>query len=142
MADIHIEDFYKDAAKILVQLYRAFPRKATLYIEDISGPDTPDEFGIHSPRHQSCFACILWLADEGYLRYTDVIRQEAVDQAVLSHKGFLLLNRLGHPDATESKTPAPSVTASTDMNIALIRHLLSEGSSTLLSQFMARLLAG
>ncbi|HEY7885928.1 MAG TPA: hypothetical protein VIC08_13375 [Cellvibrionaceae bacterium] len=92
MADIHIADFHKDLAKILCQLYAGFPRKLTLYVEDISGADTPDEFGLHSTRHQACFATLLWLADEGYVRYSDTIRQEAVDQATLTHKGFTLLS--------------------------------------------------
>ena len=48
MADIHIEEFYKDAAIALVQLYNAFPRRVNLFVEDIAGPDEPDEFGLHS----------------------------------------------------------------------------------------------
>lgn len=56
MADLHIDDFYRDAALILLRLYRTFPRKTILYVDDISGPDTPDEFGLHSERFQSCFS--------------------------------------------------------------------------------------
>jgi hypothetical protein len=37
MADIHIDDFYRDVAKILIRLYAMFPRKTTPYVEDISG---------------------------------------------------------------------------------------------------------
>ncbi|MDO3380576.1 hypothetical protein [Gilvimarinus algae] len=94
MADIHISDFHKDAAKALNMLYSSFPRKLTVFVEDISGPDTPDEFGLHSPRHQACLAALMWLAAEGYIRYEDTIRQEAVDQATLTHKGFTLLSSL------------------------------------------------
>jgi len=39
MADIHVEEFYKDAAVALVQLYSAFPRRVNLFVEDIAGPD-------------------------------------------------------------------------------------------------------
>ncbi|BFM19933.1 hypothetical protein [Gilvimarinus japonicus] len=92
MADIHITDFYRDAAKALNQIYNSFPRLVTMFVEDISGPDTPDEFGLHSPRHQACFATLLWLAAEGYIRYQDTIRQEAIDQVTLTHKGFTLLS--------------------------------------------------
>lgn len=92
MADLHITDFYRDAAKALNQVYGSFPRPVMMFVEDISGPDSPDEFGLHSPRHQACFATLLWLAAEGYIRYQDTIRQEAIDQVTLTHKGFTLLS--------------------------------------------------
>lgn len=94
MADIHIEEFYKDLAKILLQLHNAFPRKSQVFVEDISGADDPDEYGLHSKRHQSCFSAMLWLADEGFIRFEDTIRQEAIDQAVLTQRTFIRLNRL------------------------------------------------
>lgn len=92
MADIHIADFYKDSAKIFCQIYASFPRKVSLFVEDICGPDTLDEYGLHSSRHQSCLAAMLWLAEADYLYYTDVIRQEAIDQVTLTHSGFMLLS--------------------------------------------------
>ena len=55
MADIHIDDFYRDVAAIFLRLYALFPRKSTLFVEDISGPDQPDEFGLHHPRFEACF---------------------------------------------------------------------------------------
>lgn len=91
MSDIHIDDFYKDAARMLLQLYRAFPRKTLILVEDFIGPDTPDEYGLHSVRHQSCFSAAIWLAEAGYLTYQDHLRQEGIDQAVLTHKGFTLM---------------------------------------------------
>lgn len=84
MADIHVEEFYRDVAIALSQLYSAFPRRINLFVEDIAGPDEPDEFGLHSKRHMACFGALLWLAEEGFLRYVDTIRQEALDQAVLT----------------------------------------------------------
>ena len=33
--DLQIDDFYKDAASGLLMLYQAFPRKASLYVEDL-----------------------------------------------------------------------------------------------------------
>ena len=98
MADIHVEEFYKDAAVALVQLYSAFPRRVNLFAEDIAGPDEPDEFGLHSKRHMACFGALLWLAEEGFLRYVDTIRQEALDQAVLTQEAFVRLS-----------SPAPDV---------------------------------
>jgi hypothetical protein len=92
MADLHLDDFYGDVARSLLTLLQTFPRPHTLFVEDICGPDEPDEFGLHSKRHQACFAALLWLAEEGYLRHAGPVRQEAIDQAVLSSRTLLLLN--------------------------------------------------
>lgn len=90
--DLQIDDFYKDAATAMLQLYQAFPRKNALYVEDLIGREPHDEFGLPSSRHQSCFSALLWLADEGYLRYEANISYDALDQAVLTEKGFLRLS--------------------------------------------------
>lgn len=92
MNDLHVNDFYKDSAKTLMQLYMNFPRRKPVYVEDISGADEVDEYGLHSERHIACLGTLLWLGEEGYLRFEDTIRQEAIDQAVLSHKAFVLLS--------------------------------------------------
>lgn len=92
MSDLHIDDFCKDIALILNQLYLMFPRKASLFVEDIAGPDEPDEYGLHSARHMACLSAMLWLAEEGYIRFEDTIRQEAVDQVVLGGRMFSLLS--------------------------------------------------
>ena len=100
IADLNVDDFYKDAARTLVTLYRVFPRPVAIYVEDISGADEPDEYGLHSLRHQACFAALLWLGEEGYLRYDDTIRQDAIDQAVLTGRCFsALLTPTGAPVA-------------------------------------------
>lgn len=91
--DLQIDDFYKDSAAGLLRLHQAFPRKIALYVEDLIGREEPDEFGLPSRRHQSCLSALLWLAEEGYLRFDSTIRHEALDQAVLSEKGFLRLSR-------------------------------------------------
>lgn len=92
--DLQIDDFYKDTAAGLLMLYQAFPRKIALYVEDLIGREEPDEFGLPSTRHQSCLGALLWLAEEGYLRFDATIRYEALDQAVLSEKAFLRLTRI------------------------------------------------
>lgn len=92
MADIHIDDFCRDAAMILVTLYNAFPRRHTIYVEDISGPDETDEVGLHSVRFQSCLGTMLWLAEEGYIRYESLVYREGIDQAVLANKTFVILS--------------------------------------------------
>ena len=94
MADLNVLDFYKDTAKILLQLHRSFPRKAEVYVEDLIGADHVDDFGLHSKRHESCFGAMLWLSDEGYLRFQSTIRQEAIDQAVLTAKAVVLLGTI------------------------------------------------
>jgi len=88
---INVDEFCKDAARALLVLSQTFPRPHTLFVEDLCGPDEADEFGMHSDRHLACFSTLLWLAEEGYLRYADTIRQEAVDQAVLTGRAFTLL---------------------------------------------------
>jgi hypothetical protein len=88
MQDINIDDFYKDMATTLLSLYQQFPRKISLYIEDICGPDEVDEFGLHSKRYLSCIGAIMWLMDEGYIRYTDIAHQESVEDCTLTQKSF------------------------------------------------------
>lgn len=90
---LQIEDFHKDVASGLLMLYQAFPRKTTLYIEDLIGREEPDEFGLPSKRHLGCLGALLWLAEEGYIRFESTIQFQAVDQAVLTEKAFLRLTR-------------------------------------------------
>lgn len=97
MADINIENFYKHLAKILSILYASFPSKAAVYVDDVAGIDEPDEYGLHSPHYTAGFYAMLWLADEDYLRYADTIRQDGIDQAVLTHKAFLKLTQVAEP---------------------------------------------
>jgi len=89
--DLHIHDFYRDAGRILLALFQQFPAPATIYVEDIAGPDTPDEFGLHSPRHLACLGAMTWLRECGYINFSQLVRQEAMEEAALSHRSFLLL---------------------------------------------------
>lgn len=120
MADIHIADFYRDCATILAQLYRTFPRKTQLFVDDIAGPAQPDEFGLPSPRHQACFATMVWLAEAGYISYLTNIRQEALDQVTLSHTGFTLLS-------SSSLIPNPEQPGAT--HITTLRKALKSGAT-------------
>ena len=146
MADLHIEDFFKDAVKILNQLYLNFPKKSSVFVEDISGDDTPDEYGLHSPRHQACFGCMLWLAEEGYIRFEETIRQEAIDQAVLTQKSFSLFSRacsderlLNIMDKINAEREDIQ-SADLQSNIHVIREIKKKGTSTQLAEAMQRLL--
>lgn len=138
MADIHVEEFYKDAAVALAQLYSAFPRRVNLFVEDISGPDETDEFGLHSKRHMACFGALLWLAEEGFLRYVDTIRQEALDQAVLTQEAFTRLSSpapdalveklMGTEDPAKAALP-PSLQEDLSSHIHLVRTALKSRHS-------------
>jgi len=142
MSDLHIDDFYRDAGLMLARLYASFPLKNTLYVEDISGPDTPDEFGLHSDRFSRCFSTMLWLADSGYVRYESVVRQEALDQVVLTERGFLLLSsrcQLPHLVQPPPTTP-PSVVEETSTNIHRLRQALKSRDSIEIRHIMLFLL--
>ena len=144
MADLHIDDFYRDVAKIFLRLYAIFPRKITLYVEDISGPDEPDEFGLHHPRFEACFSTMVWLAEHGYLNFEDNVRQEALDEVVLSQKAFLLL---ASRSELQLAAPAPgqalpsSVVEQSKANIFQLRTAMKEGSSIMLQQCVTYLLS-
>jgi len=151
MSDIHIDDFNKDCAKILGQLFRVFPRPQLLYVEDICGPDTPDEYGLHSDRHSACFSTMTWLAQAGYLYYSETVQQEAIDQAVLTHKSFTLLTTratfLTTDEETENvitdsqqATLPPSVQAAQQSNIHRLRTALKSGASHQINQAVQQLL--
>lgn len=107
--DLHIDDFYKDAAQGLLTLYQAFPAKTTLYIDDLIGYMVPDEFGLPSDRQQRCLSTFIWLAEEGYLRYQSTIRFEALDQIELCEKAFLRLSNMITPLPTTLAEAPPSV---------------------------------
>lgn len=142
MADIHIDDFCHDTLRVLLQLYGAFPRRQAVYVEDVSGPDEPDEVGLHSARHMACLGAMLWLAEEGYIRYEATIYQDGIDQAVLTNRTFVLMTamsdlRLGEPEAKlppsvarEKLTVAQQMrnalrSRSSDQITAIMRYLLS-----------------
>ncbi|KEF32126.1 hypothetical protein D777_00760 [Marinobacter nitratireducens] len=145
MADIHVEEFYKDVAIALVQLYGAFPRRVNLFVEDIAGPDEPDEFGLHSKRHMACFGALLWLEEEGLLRYVDTIRQEALDQAVLTRNAFVRLSapapsaltrEFGQAHQRVDEGLPPSVQEDLSTYIHLVRTALKDGHSSRISRII------
>lgn len=133
--DLHIDDFYKDTAVILSRLYSIFPRKIAVYVEDISGPDTVDEFGLHSDRHLACLSTMIWLSEEGYIRFEDTIRQEAIDQATLTQKAF---TRLFSQVSPVDKTAALN---KPDTYIMSIKVALKEKSSQQIKAVIEKYLA-
>ncbi|AHL76151.1 hypothetical protein CH92_14035 [Stutzerimonas stutzeri] len=139
--DLQIDDFYRDAAASLLMLYQAFPRKITLYVEDLIGHEEPDEFGLPSKRHQSCLGALLWLAEEGYLRFESTIQFLAVDQAVLTEKAFLRLTRTLDeiPNGVESLPPSVRRVHSSLAN--QLRQALQEGHGERLARLTRQLFA-
>jgi hypothetical protein len=141
MSDIHIDDFYKDAAKVLLVLYQYFPRPYTVYVSDISGPDEPDEYGLHSDRHQACFSAMIWLADAALLRYVDIINKDAIDQAVLTQKALTLLTtRSAIRFQPEEETMPPSVADEHASHIHQLRFAVKSGASFTIRRIMQHLL--
>lgn len=127
--DLQIDEFYKDCAAGLLQLYQVFPRRTALYVADLIGLEEPDEFGLPSKRHQSCLGALLWLADEGYLRFDATIRYEALDQAVLSEKGFVRLSR-SVANALQGQADLPAAVLRVQSTLAWqLREALASGHS-------------
>jgi len=133
--DLQIDDFYRDAASGLLLLYQAFPRKTALYVEDLIGREEPDEYGLPSKRHQSCLGALLWLAEEGYIRFDSTIHYEALDQAVLTEKAFLRMSRSLPQTLHEGENLPPSVRRVH----ATLAHQLREALASRHSERVARL---
>lgn len=148
MDDIHIDDFCRDSALIFLYLYRQFPRKSELYVEDIIGPDEQDEYGLHSTRHLSCLSTMIWLAEEGLIRYDQTIRQEALDQVILTHPTFLKLTNIHNASGDQSPSIAANMSAKLPdcvqaerrTYIALINSALQSGSSYTLRMTLLEIL--
>ena len=127
--DLHIDDFYRDVAAGLLGLYQTFPRKIELYVEDLIGPEEPDEFGLPSKRHQGCLSALIWLAEEGYLRFESTIQFQALDQASLTEKAFLRLTR-SVPELLPDDEPLPSSVSRVRSSLANhLREALRQGDS-------------
>ncbi len=122
MADLNLLDFYKDCALVLMSLHRAFPRKTDLFVEDLIGPDEVDEFGLHTKRHEACLGAMLWLADEGYLRYASTVRQEGVDQAVLTAKALVELTRV-RPQLNTDLEMEPVSEFEVQQRLTMVEHM-------------------
>lgn len=143
MADIHIDDFCRDAALILVTLYNAFPRPVALYVEDISGADETDEVGLHSTRFHACFGTMLWLADEDFIRYDSLIYRDGIDQATLTNKSFVMLSAASDVRFDDPIDPTlPESVLSEKLSLVnQIRQALRSGSSNNITKIIRYLMA-
>lgn len=157
MADINVENFYRHIAKILNILYTHFPTRAALYVDEVAGVDEPDEYGLHSPTYTAGFFAMLWLADEGFIKYADTIRQDGIDQAFLTHRAFLILtqptdsmiNDFLSPDTDGSgnvvsiqpvEDISPSLQAEKKLVINQLRDALRSGSSIAINKVVDHIL--
>lgn len=131
--DLHIDDFYRDSALGLLNLYQAFPRKITLYLDDLVGVLPRDEVGLPHPRQQQCLSTLLWLANEGYVRYESTIGYDAVDQIELTQKAFVRLASTQHPFNKGLENLPASVFRTQGSLIQQIRqHLRAQESESLI----------
>ena len=128
MADINIDNFYRHIAKILNILYTAFPTRSPIYVDEVAGIDEPDEYGLHSPHYTAGFFALIWLADEGFLRYSDTIRQDGIDHAALTNKAFMRLTEpveriYVEPVYLHDESPDESPDKSNVVNFAPVENL-------------------
>ena len=130
MRDLHLHDFYRDCARILLLLLSTFPQRAPLYVEDLIDPEPADEFGLPSRRHTSAFAAMLWLAEEGWLRFHETIRQDGIERAVLTRTAFVALFAV---DANPAHDGTPLAAA--------LEAAVRQGSSSKIQTLMERLLS-
>src|SRR5690554_6312866 len=133
--DLHIDDFYTDAARALIRLYQSFPRKCTLYMDDFVGVLPRDEVGLPHPRQLQCLSSMLWLASEGYLRYEDTIGYNAVDQAELTQKAFVRLSSTNHQftGGLDLSLPKSVLRAQGSLVQQLRRHLANQETEELIA---------
>lgn len=139
MGDIHIEEFYHDIGLILSRLYASFPRRTTIYVIDISGEDEADEFGLHSERYLSCFSAMVWLKDQGYIDFYSTIKQDAVDQAVLTQKSFLILSNQASViigDEPDLENLSPYIAQKSITNVNVLRRALKSQSAIKISKIV------
>tara|TARA_R110001592_G_scaffold49482_3_gene154276 strand:- start:4906 stop:5355 length:450 start_codon:yes stop_codon:yes gene_type:complete len=143
MFDIHIEEFFHDSFRVLNTLYAAFPKKCNVFVEDIAGADQVDEYGLHSDRSQCCFGTMLWLEQEGFIRFESTLRQEAIDQANLTMKGLAMISTMcQNPVINELSHSISPVNPALPgkPNIESLKHIYRHGTSTQLAIAMQNLL--
>lgn len=132
--DLHIDDFYVDSARCMVSLYQSFPRKSTLYMDDFVGVLERDEVGLPHPRQLQCLSTLIWLGNEGHLRYMDTIGYDALDQCELTQAAFLRLSSTQHPFNSEldSELPRSVFRAQGSLIQQMRRHLKSRDTEKLI----------
>jgi hypothetical protein len=101
MADLHIDDFRKDLAVVLIRLFNNFPRPHAIYLDEICPESETDEYGLVSKRYLAAMATLIWMGEEGMLRYQSVLPNEGIDQAVLTLGAWKHLMSLNEPSGQQ-----------------------------------------
>jgi hypothetical protein len=122
---LNLDDFCKDVARALIILASVFPRPRDLFVEDVYRAEETDEFGMHSDRYLACFQALVWLREEGFIRFTNTLRSDAIEQAVLTGRALALLIQ---PTSLEGESAAVAIEHNTLLQA--LRTGLQEGSST------------
>jgi hypothetical protein len=122
---LNLDDFCKDVARALVILSAVFPRPRDLFVEDVYQEEETDEFGMHSDRYVACFQALIWMREEGFVRYSNTLRIDAIEQAVLTGRALALLIQ---PTSLEGVSAAVAIEENTLLH--RIRQALQDGSST------------
>jgi len=110
-------------------------RILSVLVKDLCGYEETDDIGLYSNRFQACFAAIIWLTEEGFIRYSGTIGQEAIELATLSQKSFTRLS--GRPfQFSENALPDESPTLAKQIHQAI-----TQGTSTQVSYLISQLLS-
>jgi hypothetical protein len=87
---------------------------------------------------------MIWLAQHDYLHFDELLRKEAVDQAVLTKKAFLILTGSSLGNELHNKMPPEtpqSIADRLNTQIAQLRNALNEGSSIQLKEAITSVLS-
>ncbi len=139
--DLHIDDFRRDSAIILLRLFNHFPRQHSIYISEISPEGYEDEYGLMNIRYEACLATMFWLAEEKLLTYKSEIPNEGIEQATLTLKGFQLL--LGYStleDVSQDLSTKEEIVSEKKRRIEYIREALKSKSSAQMTLVMDELI--
>src|SRR5690606_40891324 len=104
--------------------------------------DEPDDVGMNSERHMACLGTMLWLAEEGYIRYETMVYQDGIDQAVLTGRSFTMLSSLSDVRYEDPAPEMPAAVAVEKMTLVeQIRAALRSGESRKVTAIMRYLLS-
>ncbi len=107
-----------------------------LFVEDVYQEEETDEFGLHSDRYIACFQALVWMREEGFIRFTNTLRSDAVEQAVLTGRALALLIQ---PTSLEGQSTAVAIEENTLLN--RLRGALQKGSSAALRLLVVELVS-